>query len=198
MASNLSFGSLAIYKDRQRLTRSTSAPFQAQASAWYPARAPALWIFACCDRIRSDPEDGESVVVGAQVAAGVSDVGASREPEGADRQVPERGDRSRSGTGSDVGVVLAEGDIPGPVEPVLHRPVPALVVAEVLGSGQRGGQAGDSVDDLLRCPAGVVEFSDVAAEPKHLSGPGEQGVIGLGGADRTPFTAAMAALVGPG
>src|SRR3954447_675124 len=95
-------------------------------------RAPALWIFDRCDRIRSDPEDGESVVVGAEVAAGVSDVGASREPEGADRQIPERGDRSRSGTGSDLGVVLAEGDIPGPVEPVLHRPVPALVVAEVL------------------------------------------------------------------
>jgi hypothetical protein len=43
-----------------------------------------LWIFVRFGLIRSDVEHGEGVVV---VAAGVGDVGASREPERVDRQV---------------------------------------------------------------------------------------------------------------
>jgi hypothetical protein len=46
-----------------------------------------LWIFVRFGLIRSDVEHGEGVVVVAKVAAGVGDVGASREPERVDRQV---------------------------------------------------------------------------------------------------------------
>ena len=62
----------------------------------------------------SDPERGEGVVVVVEVAACVGDVGASGQTQGADRQVAEGGERSGRGTCSQLGSILAEGDIPDP------------------------------------------------------------------------------------
>ena len=50
-----------------------------------------------------DVVDGEGVGAVVEVAAGVGDVGASGEPDGADREVAECGYRAGCGAGSELG-----------------------------------------------------------------------------------------------
>src|SRR5436190_7112295 len=100
----------------------------------------------------SDSERGEGVVVVVEVAAGVGDVGASGQAQGADRQVAEGGKRSWCCTGPDLRFVFAEGDVADPMQAILHDPVASLVVVQLCWSGQVGRQAGDPVHDLLAGP----------------------------------------------
>ena len=76
-------------------------------------RAPALSrVCPICDGLTvSDSECGEGVVVVVQVAAGVGDVGASGQAQGADRQVAEGRECSGCGAGAQLGCVLTEGDV---------------------------------------------------------------------------------------
>jgi hypothetical protein len=67
-------------------------------------------------------------------------------------------------------------------------------VVEVLGAGERGGQAGDTEDDLLARP-GAVEVAAVAAQAEGLGRAGEDRVVGGGGADRAALGAAVAAVL---
>src|SRR6266496_294483 len=109
-----------------------------------------------------DAVDGESVGAVVQVAAGVGDVGASGEAEGVEGQVAKAGQGSWCGTGPELGVVLSEGHVSGPVETVFHAPMPAGVVVEVLRAGQVGVQADDAVDDVF-AGADTVETTGVTA-----------------------------------
>ena len=105
---------------------------------------------------------GEGVVVVVEVAAGVGDVGASGQTQGADRQVAEGGERSGRGTCSQLGSILVEGDITDPMQTIFHDPVASFVVVELRGAGQVGRQAGDSVHDFLAGPD-AVQAAGVAA-----------------------------------
>src|SRR6478672_5241884 len=103
----------------------------------------------------SDSECGEGVVVVVQVAAGVGDVGASGQAQGADRQVSEGRECSGCGAGAQLGGVFIEGDVADPMQAIFHDPVPSFVVVELRGAGQVGGQAGDPVHDFLAGPDAV-------------------------------------------
>ena len=129
----------------------------------------------------SDFVDGEGVVVVEQVAAGVGDVGASGEADRADGQVAEGCHRWGCGTGSELGVVFVEGDVTHPVDLIFNAPARPPVVVELSGAGLVGGQADDPEDNLLGLPD-TVEFAAVAAQAEDLVSPGEQGVVGGGGA----------------
>src|SRR5436305_169483 len=131
-----------------------------------------------CDGLTvSDSECGEGVVVVVEVAAGVGDVGASGQAQGADRQVAEGGQCSGCGAGAQLGGVFAEGDVADPMQTIFHDPVTSFVVVELCRAGQVGGQAGDSVHDLLSGPD-AVEVAGVAAEPEGLYRTGEQALVG--------------------
>ena len=84
-----------------------------------------------------------------QVAAGVGDVGASGEAEGVQGQVAHGGQVAGSRTGSELGIVLVEGDVAGPVQTVF--------------------EADDAVDDLF-AGAHTVEAAGVTAQPEDLPG----------------------------
>jgi hypothetical protein len=101
----------------------------------------------------------------------VGDVGASGEAEGVDRRVSEAGQGPGRGTGPELGRVLMECHIAGPVETVVHGPVLAFVVVEVFGTREAGGQAGDPVRDFLGGPD-IIEAADVAADAEDLAGSG--------------------------
>jgi hypothetical protein len=62
-----------------------------------------------------DAIDGEDVGAAVQVAAGVGDVCASGEAEGVEAQIAEAGPDSWGGTGPQLGIVLAEGYVYGPM-----------------------------------------------------------------------------------
>jgi hypothetical protein len=87
-----------------------------------------------------------------------------------------------------------EGDVPHPVNLVFYGPVGSLVVVEVSGACEVGGQAGDAEGDLLPGP-GSVEAAGVAARAEDLSRAGEEGVAGLGGADRAALGASVPTVV---
>jgi hypothetical protein len=93
-----------------------------------------------------------------------------------------------------LGVVLVEGGVPYPVDLVFDGPVGPLVVVEVSGAGEVGGQAGDAEDDLLAGP-GAVEAAGVTAQAEDLGRAGEEGVVGGGGADRAALGAPVPTVV---
>src|SRR6186997_3690145 len=124
---------------------------------WYVRQGPGV-VARCpiCGGLTvSDSEGGEGVVVVVQVAAGVGDVGASGQAQGADRQVAEGRECSGCGAGAQLGCVLTEGDVADPMQTIFDDPVPSFVVVELRGAGQVGGQAGDPVHDFLAGPDAV-------------------------------------------
>ena len=66
------------------------------------------------------------------------------------------------GTGPELGIVLVEGHISGPVKTVFDAPMPAGVMVEVLRAGQVGADADDAVDDFF-AGANAVETAGVTA-----------------------------------
>src|SRR5512144_694909 len=88
----------------------------------------------------SDSECGEGVVVVVQVAAGVGDVGAPGQAQGADRQVAEGRDCSGCGAGAQLGCVLSEGDVADPMQTIFHDPVASLIVVELREPARSAGR----------------------------------------------------------
>ena len=64
----------------------------------------------------------------------------------ADGEVAEGGHDLWAVTGPDLGMVLGEGHVADPVQPVLYGPVPTDRVGELGRSGVVVGQVGDRVD----------------------------------------------------
>src|SRR5947207_563376 len=91
-------------------TTSTSTDYVLRTSVQVAGQGPGVVVrCAICGGLTvSDSERGEGVVVVVEVAAGVGDVGASGQAQGADRQVAEGGKRSWCCTGPDLRFVFAE------------------------------------------------------------------------------------------
>lgn len=89
----------------------------------------------------------------AEVTAGRGDVGGAAAVQQADGEVAQGRHDSRAVSGSDLGQVLAVGDVADPVQSVLDAPVPAQGVGELDGGGLLGSQVGDRVDRFGAPPA---------------------------------------------
>src|SRR3954468_18826894 len=107
------------------------------------------------------------------VAAGGGDVGGSGEAVTADREVAQHGHDGGAGAGADLGQVFGEGDVADPVQPVLHVPVPADDVGELLGADVGEAEAGDRVDRLGRPLLGAADRASTPDDPGGQAGVGE-------------------------
>jgi hypothetical protein len=94
--------------------------------------APALFFYARVDHGLLNAVDGEGVGAVVEIAPGVGDVGAAGEAEGVQGQITESGQLTGSRTGPELGIVLAEGDVAGPVQTIFYPP-------SVLSRGGSGG-----------------------------------------------------------
>ena len=117
-----------------------------------------------------EPEN--ALVVAAVVTTGVGCVGEPGAAEGTDDEVADGSVCIGLVPGADALQILGEGRIPDVILAVLDGPVPAGVDAQVAGSGQVRGQAGDAVGDLLVRPR-AVGGPGVAADAEDLAACGQ-------------------------
>ena len=163
------------------------------------SRAPALFTGLLSDQ-RQD-----SVWVSADPPAGGADVGGSVQAVETDGDDTERGHDLWAVTGTDLAVVLGEGHVPYPVQPVLDGPVPTDRVGQLGCGGVVVGQVGDCVDGFAADPAagkrsagagdldrqrGMGE-GDPGGDLDELHGPGLDSAValvggGVNGVDLSP------------
>jgi hypothetical protein len=124
--------------------------------------APALFFHTRFDHGLLDAVDGEGGGAVVEIAAGVGDVGPAGEAEGVQGQVAEGGQVAGYRTGPELGVILAEGDVSGPMETVSNGPVSSRIAVQVVRAGVVGVEADDAVDDLF-AGAHTVETAGVTA-----------------------------------
>jgi hypothetical protein len=99
-------------------------------------------------------------------------------------------------TGADLAVILVEGDVTNPVQPVLDLPVAPQQPSQPGGVGLGGSQAGDRVGDLAAQDA-PSKVGGVAVDNHDLGGVGEVDDVGdRGGADPAMLDAAVATVYG--
>jgi hypothetical protein len=120
-----------------------------------------------------------------------SDVGRTRMPQQADRQVAQRCHHAGRVAGADLGAVLVEGHVADPVQPVLDLPLAADQCQQPGGVGLVGGEAGHGVGDLDRAAA-AIQVAHGAVDDEQLGGVRKGDRVGWGAhPDRSVLDAPM-------